>query len=65
MNKDVVFREFEYNGQTLKIQEPLTILNAKVDLLEKIIVNSNQRNWDSLGFQKHIDDIETITKVLS
>lgn len=65
LNKDVVFREFEYNGKILKIQEPLTILNAKVDLLEKIIVNSNQRNWDSLGFQKHLNDIEIITKVLS
>ncbi len=65
LNKDVVFREFDYFGQSLKIQEPIAILNAKIELLGKIMENSNPRNWDTLGFQKHLNDINTITKVLS
>lgn len=65
LDADVSYREFEYKGIILKIQEPISIINAKMLILEDIFENSNQRSWDSLGFNKHRSDIKNISKILS
>lgn len=65
LDENVSYREFEYNGNVLKLQEPIAIINAKMSILENIFDNSTQRNWDALGFSKHKADIKKISNILS
>lgn len=55
------FRTFQYKGFNLKIQEPLTIVDEKLRIVNSII-NSSIRNWDNLGLRKHLRDFDSIEK---
>ena len=65
LDKDAKFKTFDYKGQTLKIQDPISIIIEKFKIVKSIREDSRINRWDSLGYYKHIKDIKEINKEIN